>query len=73
MNYIFDKSYSKTLIKLVEYIDSTKSWDLIRKISWGSNDIMADELFSKNNISGLMLVIRMGLISLENGIYRFKT
>jgi hypothetical protein len=73
MNYIFDKSYSKTLIKLVEYIDSTKSWDLIRKISWGSNDIMADELFSKNNISGLNLNTRNQLLSDIKFMSEFNT
>ncbi len=50
MNYIHDKTYSQALAQLVEYIDSTKSWDLIRKITWAENDVMANELLVRNDL-----------------------
>ncbi len=53
MNYIFDKTYSQALNKLVQYIDSTKSWDLIRKITWASNEFTANELLVRNELNNL--------------------
>lgn len=53
MDYIFDKSYSQALTKLVGFIDSTKSWDLIKKLTLATNDTIVNELLEKNDLADL--------------------